>query len=357
MPDDKAGFWSLIIAALTLAAGCGPGSMDSSRASRPLRTRQAAEEAQGWVPQDSGTTDLLYAVSFVSPDTGTAVGDNGTILHTTDGGSTWTAQASGTTQVLFGVSFVDAQTGTAVGDNGTILHTADGGGTWTAQASGTTSILYAVSFVDPYSGTVVGDNGTILHTADGGSTWTAQPSGTAMQLRGVTFVDASAGTAVGGDGWSTTVILRTTDGGATWTPQDPGTPYPARLTSISFADASTGMAVGWAWDFEGGGPYTVIQRTTDGGSGWMPADAGYAQSNAQLFGVSVQDANTATAVGSGYDVYCGCEYALIMRTTDGGTSWALQDGGSQGLQGVSFVSVSTGTAVGGDILHTITGGR
>ncbi len=60
-------------------------------------------------------------------DTGTAVGAEGTILHTTDGGATWTLQSSGTTVPLSGVTFVDANTGWAVGEGGTILHTTTGG--------------------------------------------------------------------------------------------------------------------------------------------------------------------------------------------------------------------------------------
>jgi hypothetical protein len=50
----------------------------------------------------------LIAVSFVDANTGTAVGEYGTILRTTDGGATWTLQTSGTTTIgLLGVSFVD----------------------------------------------------------------------------------------------------------------------------------------------------------------------------------------------------------------------------------------------------------
>jgi photosystem II stability/assembly factor-like uncharacterized protein len=59
--------------------------------------------------------------------TGTAVGADGTILRTTDGGSTWITQTSGTTNYLIGVSFTDAMTGTAVGADGTILRTTTGG--------------------------------------------------------------------------------------------------------------------------------------------------------------------------------------------------------------------------------------
>jgi len=49
-----------------------------------------------------------------------------TILRTTDGGGTWTLQTFGA-QGLRGVSFVDANTGTAVGDFGTIIRTTTGG--------------------------------------------------------------------------------------------------------------------------------------------------------------------------------------------------------------------------------------
>jgi photosystem II stability/assembly factor-like uncharacterized protein len=71
----------------------------------------------------------LYAVSVLDSDTVTAVGADGTIVRTTDGGATWERQTSGTKNFLAGVSFVDANTGTAVGVAGTILRT-DGGATW-----------------------------------------------------------------------------------------------------------------------------------------------------------------------------------------------------------------------------------
>ena len=51
------------------------------------------------------------------------MGSYGTILQTRDGGTTWVAQDSGTTKTLYGVSFTDANTGTAVGNDGTILRT------------------------------------------------------------------------------------------------------------------------------------------------------------------------------------------------------------------------------------------
>ena len=51
---------------------------------------------------------LYGGVSFTDINNGTAVESEGTIIRTTDGGTTWNLQASGTTNTLFGVSFTDA---------------------------------------------------------------------------------------------------------------------------------------------------------------------------------------------------------------------------------------------------------
>ena len=98
---------------------------------------------------------------------------------------------------LRGASFVDANTGTVVGEYGTIVRTTDGGNSWTIQVSGTTQNLWAVSFKDSNKGTAVGEGGTILGTTDGGANWVPQTSGTTLQLRGVSLSDANTGTAVG----------------------------------------------------------------------------------------------------------------------------------------------------------------
>ena len=80
-----------------------------------------------WTSQTSGTTDYLLSVYFTDADTGYAVGDNGTILKTSNGGTNWTAETSGTTNDLTSVYFSDADTGYAVGSSGTILKTNNGG--------------------------------------------------------------------------------------------------------------------------------------------------------------------------------------------------------------------------------------
>lgn len=56
----------------------------------------------------------------------------------------------------------DEATATAVGSDGTIMRTTNGGTTWFPQVSGTTAEFRAVQFVDANIGIVVGNYGTIL---------------------------------------------------------------------------------------------------------------------------------------------------------------------------------------------------
>ncbi|MCK5406257.1 MAG: hypothetical protein KAJ37_02325, partial [Candidatus Krumholzibacteria bacterium] len=191
-----------------------------------------------WTPQASGTFHPLYAVSFADAYTGAAVGENGTIVRTDDGGDTWTPASSGTAEHLVGVDFADPLYGTAVGYSGTILRTTDGGATWNPQSSGTSRTLRGVSFVDALTGTIVGAGGVVLRTTDGGDMWTPQSSGTTVYLIGVDFADPLTGTAVGNGGR----ILRTADGGTTWTSQSSGTTI--QLRHVSFVDALSGAVVG-----------------------------------------------------------------------------------------------------------------
>ena len=52
-----------------------------------------------------------------------------TVLLSPFASSQWFTQYSGTTETLHGVSFTDANTDTAVGEYGTIIHTTNGGAT------------------------------------------------------------------------------------------------------------------------------------------------------------------------------------------------------------------------------------
>ncbi|MBI2849211.1 MAG: DUF11 domain-containing protein [Chloroflexi bacterium] len=309
--------------------------------------RSLAEAGEGrWVwqnplPQGRG----LSSVFFVDAQNGWAVGESGTIIKTTNGGSTWIIEFSGSEQGLSSVFFVDSRTGWAVGNGGAILKTSDGGASWSAQTSGMAQLLRSVDFVDAMTGWVVGDNGTILNTRDGGATWTTQSSGTSNLLESVDFVDAKTGWAVG----TYATILHTDDGGVTWNSQacvDCSNLHPRQVV---FFDSQTG------WIATGG----PALRTRDGGSNWSKVSG---VSPAVRF--SFVDARTGWALSySSSFIYT---FYFVWKTTDGGDTWTrlfYLPGCARktvpcSLNSVFFADAETGWVVGqlGAIFRTVNGG-
>lgn len=222
-----------------------------------------------WVhPLVQGTS--INDVSFVNDNTGWAVGQGGTIIKTTDGGTTWSAQNSGITYNIVGVDFVDSNTGWAVGNLGEftsfVIKTTDGGANWAAQTlPGTYSnaVLEDVDFISSTQGVAVG-NGKVYYTFNGGGTWSQVTSGSGAgqvnsnhYLLRVQMIDTSIGYAVGQSG----VIYKTTTGGSAWNQQTSG--VTSDLKGLYFRDANNGVVVGSA------GSAGRVLKTTNGGTAWM----------------------------------------------------------------------------------------
>ena len=77
---------------------------------------------------------------------GIAVGENGTVLTTHDGGASWMTRNRKTSHNLLSVALTaDGDAGVAVGVNGTVLTTHDGGISWRTRNSNNTSTLFGVA--------------------------------------------------------------------------------------------------------------------------------------------------------------------------------------------------------------------
>jgi photosystem II stability/assembly factor-like uncharacterized protein len=98
-----------------------------------------------------------------------------------DGGETWQSSESGAKADLWDVAFLNERVGYAVGDNGLVLNTKDGGVNWFSQ-SVSKMPLYGINLVDKKVGWAVGSKGTIFRTVDGGITWRIQRSDTTAEL-------------------------------------------------------------------------------------------------------------------------------------------------------------------------------
>lgn len=143
--------------------------------------------AEGQVRQAEVPVDLLLtAVHFVDARQGWAVGHDGVVLHSSDGGQTWSKQLDGKTinalmldwakgevarlQAANAEAPGDEHLKAALDDASFALDDVKAG----AEA-GASRPLLDVWFRDAEQGWVVGAYGMILHTSDGGRTWAFMP--------------------------------------------------------------------------------------------------------------------------------------------------------------------------------------
>jgi photosystem II stability/assembly factor-like uncharacterized protein len=159
-------------------------------------------------------------------------------------------------------------------------------------------------------GYAVGDFGIALRSSDNGATWTNLPTGLYGNL---TQVDAvSATTVIFGGGC---VLRRSDDSGSTfvrlpWTASDSSCPQ--QIAAIDFPTTDTGYLL-----LAGG----TILRTEDGGQSWARATAPPTAPAAIVF----SSATTGFAAGTG-----------IYMTTDGGTTWTEVDGTATGVSAIAL---------------------
>src|SRR5256714_6435094 len=122
--------------------------------------------------------NAIYAVRFAADkQTGWAVGADGVILHTLDGGFRWEEQHAQTPVPLYGLFVKDARRAVAVGARGLVLTTDNGGRRWGVYPTGDkkhTNHLFCVAFApDAPHGWGVRGYGAILKNSHGGGTWGA----------------------------------------------------------------------------------------------------------------------------------------------------------------------------------------
>ncbi|HYQ85681.1 MAG TPA: YCF48-related protein [Bacteroidota bacterium] len=329
-----------------------------------------------WYEQEYARTDNILSISMTSSSEGWAVGDNGLILHTTDSGDDWLEQTSTITSGLNAVVFVDTLNGWAAGDNEVILHTTNGGTTWVVQHQNPnpTTVLNAIAFTSPGEGWAVGANRKVYHTIDSGAAWQLQPvgSGAGSSYLAVAFVGPSIGF-IAGTGGET---FRTTDGGTVWSSVSAG--VSTNLNQIVMQNSF----VGWI-----AGDYGKILRTINGGLSWSALAVGDSEdfngltrAGGRLWAVGtlgkiIESTNSGTswsALDKGsrlsanwIDFPSGSvgvavgQSGLILRTTDAGTTWLGQSSPSPSVScyGVSFIDANHGWAVGdnGTIIRTVDG--
>lgn len=192
----------------------------------------------------------------------------------------------------------------AVGEGGTVALSDDDGATFRrAKTVPVQAALTSVAFADARRGWAVGHWGVILHTEDGGETWQLQREDAAndLPLYGVHFTDAQNGVAIGL--WS--LVLRTSDAGKTWVqvkmPLPPQAKKADRNLYSVFSDGAGTLYV----TAEAG----LVLKSRDGGQSWAYLPTGYQGS--LWTGLALKDGTLLVAGLRG----------TLMRSEDGGATW------------------------------------
>lgn len=295
---------------------------------------------------------------------------------------------------LRAVQFIDQKEGWAVGDEGVIWHTIDGGKSWERQSTGTNASLRSISFVTPFVGWIAGREelpnqsgsvGVLLYTKDGGEKWQRVMPNTLPGLNRIRFVTAKIGYLMGdGNERVPSGLLRTDDGGRSWQPV-----VANRQTSWldgDFVDGNTGALAGtWsrlaklregttltAADVDSLGARSVRGIRLQKGQAFAVGDGGLVLSSRTNGGgwayvdlkmpreaLANLDFQTIDAIEDTIWI-AGRPGSLIFRSTDAGKTWQTHaTGQTLPIHSIYFVNPRQGWAVGalGQILASDDGGK
>jgi photosystem II stability/assembly factor-like uncharacterized protein len=321
-------------------------------------------------PTNSGQADelrnfddaALRAVQFLNAKEGWAVGDEGVVWQTIDGGKTWDRQSTGVRASLRSVHFLNAFVGWVAGREelpggqsaGVVLFTDDGGVKWQRLLVGTLPGLNFVHFVDDRTGYLAGDGSDqypsgVFVTGDSGRTWrpVAGPrysswlAGDCSKDRAVLVgawgrlgtlkpdrvvladADSLAGQALCGVHFQGSRAFAVGQGGLVLTSEANSKDW-----GVSESTMALPLDVRQSWDFHAvhgagshvwmvGRPGSAVLHSRNNGDNW---EVQYTRQTLPLNGLFFVDEHTGWAVG---------EMGTILGTTDGGKTWKTQRRGGE----------------------------
>ncbi len=296
----------------------------------------------------TGTEVGLEDIYFINENIGIAVGEEGTIIRSTDGGLTWSTIISTENTVLQEVEFFDELNGIASGTHTYI--TADAGETWTitVESDGTSNFFTDVSIAGPTTCYLSSYNLGLMKSTDMGQTWeTIIPSSGSFQYRAMDFIDENTGFSYSELGPPFESVLKTTNGGLSWDTIVSNTLWNNTvLEDMVFLDENIGFQLGW---YNG-----HLLKTTDGGQSWVIPEVSD-DITTQLFDFDIHPDRPNSYYACGW-------YGEILKSTDQGDSWVRIDNDvadNNGLKSIFFLNDTLGWVAGGlgKVYRTTTGGE
>lgn len=262
------------------------------------------------------------------------------------------------------VVFVDAMTGWYGNGLGRLFKTTDGGQTWVKQMDRPGTFVRALGFVDANLGFLgnigpdyfpnVSDTTPLYRTRDGGGTWEpvvidgpAVKGICAIDVLKVPFINAGvldhrATVRAGGRVGAPAFLATSRDGGETWTSEDLSA-HTAMILDVHFVSADVGFIAG-ASSANVQESSAVILRTSDGGRTWARVHEG-----SRPWELTWKMAWPSERVGyftlQSYNPDPTASQRYFLKTTDGGLTWAehpLIDSAAVRAFGIGFVSEDHG---------------
>lgn len=363
---------------------------------------------QDWTVSQTNTTTPILKVKSFNGLIVLASGYDGLILRSVDGGETFTLIPSGVTGDLWGLQMINDTLGWTCGTT-TLLKTTDAGVSWQLiNTPGYTGNLWAVEFLTESYGFIAAD-GKVLRTTNGGIDWEIITAGDNQPLYIVDIIDSLHIAAAGYGGTSYRgKNIYSSDGGFTWITGGPltfepvndikyvnlDTGYVVLNNTIGFKTTNrgqnwTGIGLGGDWEMqflkEQNIGYSIgtglrVYKSENSFENWhrliinddfsdvffVNEETGFAVSGVLsvfqgLYKTTNSGVNWNNVSGSsGQDIlfldsltgFIGSD--VIKKTTDGGMTWYVPNGGEGGAGKIFFINETTGWAIRSNIIYKTT---
>jgi spore coat protein CotH/photosystem II stability/assembly factor-like uncharacterized protein len=286
---------------------------------------------QKWFRQPLNYWQRWYDIQFADTLNGFIVGEHGTILRTTDGGSTWTESNVGLALPLTSIGIASLDNIFVGAENGFMFQSNDTGKSWLRIMLMQNKNIRGILFESPQNGWMYGDSSLLMKTIDGGVSWTLSQVDSLKNIIGIVRKDQNLlnvyfddGNYVysnnegqtwimGSDGLNKKITRVKSDGISTWIVGENGTVICVPMYG-EIIDCGVGTSVTLR-DMEflnSGEMYVVgdggkIFYTTNSGTDWYSQ---YTADSHDLYGMAFTNSTHGFAIGNG---------GTILTTSSEGT--------------------------------------
>ena len=210
-------------------------------------------EGDSWIDNSISNASNLYDVSVVSYSSFNeslifVSGMNGEIWKWSNGSWIDLSGATGVNSDIYGIDFVNETHGLAVGEDGLIIVTENGGLSWEPSdipESVNGLSFYDVAFINPIRAFVAGENGTFMRSSGTGDSsigynWVVWDTGSTSTIKAISYSSINKVWIVGDNNF----IALTKDGGKSFFNQSQPQTIDTDFSGISFSDGFNGFMVG-----------------------------------------------------------------------------------------------------------------